>query len=712
MTAPVRTRSVGRPIERLDGRGKVTGTAPYAYDQPVAEPMYLYPLRASHPRATLLSMDGSAALAVHDSVRLLTADNAPRLPAGAPAALRVLQDADIAYYGQFIGAVLADTPEIARHAAALVTVAYDILGHDTEVRADHPDRYAPDMLHNGHSPPDADRGDWDAAVQAADAYVDRIYRTPGHHHVPLEPHTTVAIWTVEDGTEQVTLYESTQGAAVLQLRLAPALGLRPDQLKVIAPFVGGGFGAKVTPQAHHILTVMAARAVPGRAVKFAMPRRHTFVGTSYRTPTIQRVRLGARSDGSLTAIGHDSVQQTARHGEFTEPAALGSRSLYGSYAHSSSHRLVPLDVSVPGFMRAPGEGPGSFALESAMDELAVELGIDPVELRIRNEPATDPDSGRPFSSRDLIWCLRVGARRFGWGDRDPAPRTRQEGEWWLGTGVAAASYPFQAFPPSSAAVHALPGGRYRVELAAADIGTGAWTILSQIAADALDVAVPDVDVVIGSSSLPFALAAVGSAGTTAWSEAVLAAVAAFRSRHGAAPPVGAQAEGRAAPDTEGAKFARFSFGAQFAEVAVHADTGELRVRRMLGAFDVGRVINPRTARSQLIGGMVMGLSMALHEESVMDHRYGHVVNHDLASYHVAAHADVPDMQALWLGVPDPRHNTLGAKGLGEIGVVGVAAAIANAAWHATGRRVRELPLTVDDFTDLHSSAPSEIKETS
>jgi len=698
VTTTADLRFVGRSIERLDGPAKVTGTAPYAYEQPVSDPLYLYPLRSTIARGRVTCLDTADASAVHESVRILTPHNAHRLPDWAPADLRVLQDDSVAYHGQFVGAAIASTPEVARHAAELVRISYQPTAHDTQLRVDHPDRYAPEKVLDGSLVADVSHGDLDAGLIVADVALDLTYRTSGEHHVAMEPNTTVAIWNVIEGTDHLTLYDSNQGAWVIQAFLAPVLGLDASQLEVISPFVGGSFGSKTFPRPLHVLVALAARSVPGRPVKFALSRQHTFVGTAYRTPTIQRVRLGARWDGTLTAIGHDAVEQTARYGEFAEPTAVSSRMLYAAPARSTTHRLVPLDVCIPGFMRAPGEAPGSFALESAMDELAVELGIDPIELRIRNEPATDPDSGRPFSSRELVWCLREGATRFGWPERDPTPRHRLKDGWWIGTGVASASYPRQQhFPPSSATVRALTNDRYRVELAASDLGTGALTILTQIAADLLGVELGSVEVVIGSSSLPRALAAAGSMGTASWSEAIIAATDTFRATHGCTPVVGAHVTATAGPSADEKDFAMHAFGAQFAEVAVHADTGEIRTRRLLGVFDAGRVINPRTARSQLVGGMIMGLSMALHEHSVMDHRYGQVINHDLASYHVAAHADIPEIDAVWLGTPDPHYNTLGAKGIAEIGIVGVAAAIANAAYHATGVRVRSLPITLDNF---------------
>jgi len=370
--------------------------------------------------------------------------------------------------------------------------------------------------------------------------------------------------------------------------------------------------------------------------------------------------------------------------------------MYTARSRVTTHRLVPLDISTPGFMRAPGEMQGLFALESAMDELAADLGLDPIELRLRNEPETDPETGQPWSSRDVRWCLQEGAARFGWADRDPAPRQRLVDGCWVGTGVALGTFPRVWFPGTAARVTALAGGRYRVEIGAVDIGTGAWTILRQVAADALEVDLAEVSMEIGSSAMPSGAVAGGSAGTGMWSDAVAAACHAFRDQFGVAPPEDAQVTGDAGPAVE-SPYSRHAWCAQFAEVRVDADTGELRVTRLLGAFDVGRVINPRTARSQLVGGMTMALSAALFEDGVIDPRFGHVITQDLASYHVAAHADVLEVDAFWLGTPDPHFNRLGTKGLGEVGATGVAGAIANAAWHATGIRVRSLPMTPEHF---------------
>jgi xanthine dehydrogenase YagR molybdenum-binding subunit len=390
------------------------------------------------------------------------------------------------------------------------------------------------------------------------------------------------------------------------------------------------------------------------------------------------------------------VVQTSPVYEFVEQAAVPSRTVYAAPNRLTTHRVARLDVPIPFWMRAPGECPGMFGPEVAMDELAEECGIDPVELRIRNDTQTDPDTGKPFSHRELVGCLREGARRFGWDGRDPQPGTRREGEWLVGTGVATATYPGMTQPGSRVRIR-FSEGLYVVQVGAADIGTGTWTALTQIAADALECPADRVVLEIGDTDFPNATVEGGSSGISSWGSTVVAAAEAFRKEHGYETREGATVEAEAPEDTASERFALHSFGAQFAEVRVHRDTGEIRVPRMLGVFSVGRIINPRTARSQLIGGMTMGLSMALFEHSVMDPRFGHIVNHDFAEYHIAAHADVADIDAVWLDEADPEMNPMGSRGIGEIGIVGSAAAVANAAHHATGVRVRDLPITPDKF---------------
>jgi xanthine dehydrogenase YagR molybdenum-binding subunit len=507
----------------------------------------------------------------------------------------------------------------------------------------------------------------------------------------METHTTVARW---DGG-RFTLYDSTQGAHSLRKTLAPLFDLQPGDFHIIAPHVGGGFGSKGVAHAHDALACLAARVVPGRAVKVTLTRPQMFALAGYRTPTIQRFRLGADAQGHLSAIIHDVVEQTSRIKEFAEQTAAPTRIMYAAPNRRTTHRLAALDVPVPSWMRAPGETPGMYAGEVAMDELALACGIDPIELRIRNEPEVDPESGKPWSGRNLVGCLREGARRFGWEHRDPNPRARRENGWWIGMGVASSTYPRHSMPGSIATIRRGSDGRYAVRIGAVDIGTGTWTALTQIAADALACPVEAVKLEIGDTNHPNATVEGGSSGISSWGPAVVAAARKLREEHGGDPAAGAEATAGMPENPDEDRFAMHSFGAQFAEVHVHADTGEIRAARMLGVFSAGRIINPRLARSQFIGGMTMGLSMALLENSVLDARFGHVVTHDFAEYHIAANADVPDIEAIWLDESDPHSNPMGSRGIGEIGIVGAAAAVANAAWHATGIRVRDLPITAD-----------------
>ncbi len=437
---------------------------------------------------------------------------------------------------------------------------------------------------------------------------------------------------------------------------------------------------------HVVLAAMAARMV-GRPVRVVLSRQMMFSLVGYRTPTVQRLQLGASKNGDLTALAHDVWEQTSTVVEFAEQTAVCSRTMYDAPALRTTHRLVALDVPSPRWMRAPGEAPGMYALESAMDELAVALELDPIELRVRNDPDRDPETGLPFTSRGLVRCLREGASRFGWAPRDPEPGVRRDGPWLVGTGVAASMYPARS-APATATVRAEPGGRYCVEVNATDIGTGARTAMAQLAADALGVPLELLDIRIADSDLGQANVAGGSMGTASWGWAVTKAARQVREQGGGEANVDTKDDVGALPEAS-----RYGFGAQFVSVRVNAFTGEVRVPRMVGVFAVGRVVNPATARSQFIGGMTMGLGMALHEEGVFDPHFGDWVNHDLAEYHVPVNADVGDIDVAWLDEDDELVNPNGIKGIGEIGIVGTAAAVTNAVWHATGARLRDLPLT-------------------
>jgi len=676
-------------VNRVEAVDKVTGQARYAYEYQGADhewldrPAYAYPVQSPVARGHVLAVDAGDALAVPGVLAVLSCMDPPELASRDDAGLALFQTREVTYRGQPVAAVVASTLETARCAAGAVRVDYTSEPHDVRLRADDPGLYAPERV-NPALPADTEYGDVEAGLdpKTAAVRVDVTYTTPVLHNNPMEPHAALAAW---DPLGRLTVFDSSQGPSADRDTIAEVLGLPKPLVRVISAHVGGGFGSKGTTRPHAILAALAARAT-GRPVKIALTRQQMFELTGYRTPTIQRLRLGADASGKLTAVAHDVVEQTAIRTEFAEQTAACTRVMYATPAMRTTHRLVRLAVPAPSWMRAPGECPGMYALESAVDELAAAAGLDPVELRIRNEPAAEPESGLPFSSRNLVACMREGARRFGWTDRDPRPGVRREGRWLTGTGVAASTCPARRQP--SRATATAENGEFVIRIGAVDIGTGARTALTQIAAEALGVPPGRVRVELGDSDLPQAWLAGGSMGTASWGSAVVGACEDLLK--------GDDAEGTAdtADDVAGDQgWARHSFGAQFAEVRVDADTGEVRVPRLLGVFAVGRIIDQTLARSQFIGGMTMGLGMALMEQTVVDQAQGGFVRRDLAQYHIPACADVQDLDAVWIDEQDPHLNPMGAKGIGEIGIVGTAAAIGNAVWHATGRRVRDLPVT-------------------
>ena len=701
MTMQSTIHATGAPLNRIDGVQKVTGAAKYAYEYPVEGVTYVFPVQSTIAKGRVVSIDASAARALPGVIAMLSHENAPRIAPLDDQDLAVFQSDAVAYRGQFVAAVVAETLETARQAASMVAVRYEDQPHDVELAASRSDLYKPEYVPQKAAPfyaADSAQGDVEAALAAAPVSLDHTYTTPAEHHNPLEPHTTLAIWSDDGNGESVTVYDTCQGVDIRLNDIATAFGLSPERVRVIAPYVGGGFGSRGFTHPYAILAVMAAH-VAGRPAKLAQTRQQMFGPVGYRSPTIQRVRLGAGGDGQLTAIAHEVVAQTNALYEMTEPAAVATRTMYAAPNRRTTHRLARLDLPANSWMRAPGESPGMFALESAMDELAVACGLDPIELRVRNEPAVDPETGRPFSSRGLVACLREGAQRFGWAKRDLQPRTHRAGRWLVGTGVAASTYPAVQLP-ASAHVAVDAAGRYRVRIAAEDVGQGAWTVLTQIAADALEVPVEQVQLDIGDSALPQAFPAWGSTGTASWGWAIVDGAQKLRTRlrdefGGVVPAAGLEADGAFNGNPEAQQFSMHAFGAQFAEVRVNEDTGEVRVPRLLGVFASGHIVNPKTARSQFLGGMTWGLSMALHEESVLDPRFGDYVNHDFAEYHIATNADVGEIDVSWIEEDDPHVNPMGVKGIGELGIVGTAAAIANAVYHATGIRVRDLPITLD-----------------
>ncbi|GHF21120.1 xanthine dehydrogenase family protein molybdopterin-binding subunit [Streptomyces morookaense] len=695
-TTGLAPRAVGTPHVRLEGRDKVTGAARYAADFPADGLAHGWIVTSTVARGRIASVDDLPALKMPGVLAVLHHGNAPRLKEdfagtfGPDATTQILQHDRVPHAGWPVACVVAETPEQAREAAETLVVTYDTEPHDVDFRPGHPAAYTPDASPAG--PGRAEKGDVEAELAASDVVVDAHYSTPELYHNAMEPHAAMAYW--DDGRLEVV--DTTQGAYATAQDLAQLFGLDPASVHLRSEHVGGGFGSKAQVRAHLILAVMATNLL-GRPVRIALTRPQMFSLIGHRSRTAQRVRLGAGTDGRLRALEHTALSATSTLREFVEPSAAYGRTMYDANGHRTVNNVLPLDVPTPTYMRAPGEAPGSFAMECALDELAERCGLDPIALRARNEPSVGPVSGLPYAGHRLLDCFAEGARRFGWAERDPRPGVRRDGRWLIGTGTAAASF-FTGVFPVTAAVTANADGTFTVRITAADIGTGARTALTQLAVEALDVEPSRVRLLIADSDFGNAWLAGGSMGTRSWGWAIQLAARELRERLalGAAVP----ADGLTVrSDTEQAVRAlaaaeRHAYGAQFAEVAVDPGTGEIRVRRMLGIFAAGRIVNPLTARSQLTGGMIWGLSAALHEEGIRDAASGALVNADLAGYHYAAHADVPAIEADWLDDPDPD-DPVGIKGIGEIGAVGSAAAVANAVWHATGVRHRDLPIRPD-----------------
>lgn len=682
--------AVGTPRPRVEARLKVTGTADYAADVPVPDVVHGWMLTATVSRGRVRDLDASEALALPGTLGVLDHRNAPRLNPeignyfGPDGSVLLLQTADIAYAGQPVALVVAETPEQARAAAAAVRVTYDVEPHDVDLIPEHP-AARPASTAFG---PEADTGDVDAELAASAVVVEERYRTPEESHCAMEPHSAT-VWWADDHIHAV---DSNQGAFSVAEVLAKLWSIDRERVHVRSEHVGGGFGGKSACGPQMILGSMAAREF-GRPVRITITRAQVFATTSSRPPTDQLLTIGADADGRLRAIHHRAAYALSPLAEYIEGCTEQAKILYAASAIRTQLTAVPLDVLPPASMRGPGATPGSFALESAMDELAERLDLDPLELRMRNQPTVTPVTGIPFSTRRLVSCMREGARRFDWAARHPRPRSRREGPLLIGTGVACTSFGAGVFP-STASITAETDGTFTVSVGASDIGTGARTVLTAVAADALGVGTERIRLRLGDSDLGMAWGAGGSRGTTSWSFAVVeAARKLLRDPVDQGRPVTATVDTTSMIDFRPGQ-ERQTFSSVFAEVTVDPATGEIRVRRLLGMFAVGRVINPLLARSQMVGGMIMGLSMALHEESLRDPRTGGLVNGDLAGYHIAAHADVPEVEADFVPDYEPQDPS-GVNGLGEIGTAGTAAAIANAVWHATGTRQRTLPIRLD-----------------
>ena len=739
--APVHIRmgsSIGQPLTRREGVLKTTGAACYAADHHPPGMVYAALAVSRIARGRVTALDVAAAKAHAGVIEVMTPANAPKLALDPDAKLHpfmfrmeLLQNDTVRYPNQPIAVVVAETLEAATEGAALLAPEY--AAEAARVGLDSGDSFVPQAVGAG-SPAEESNGDVEAGLAAAAVRVEAVYETPAQYHNAMEPHAIVAAW---DG-DTLSIDTPSQGMAMAQERIAGLFGIAAADIHIRSPFLGGGFGSKGLISGPQILGIMAARLV-GRPVKLVLRREQMFGPVGHRAPTRQTLRLGADRDGRLTALSHHALTATSTFDDFIEPSANASHATYASPAIRTSHAAVRIDTGTPLFMRAPGEASGNAALESAIDEMALACGMDPLAFRLKNYAEVEPMSGKPFSSKALRECYQQGADRFGWGGRPQAPRQMRDAAGMLvGWGVGTAVFPALMFQGQARAVLRRDGSGV-VEIGAHDMGQGAWTALAQIAADALGLAPERVEFRSGSSDLPDAGIAGGSAHTATAGAAihgagaeVIARLAELATGDQRSPLFGAgnagviaqggrlrrrddaavsenyadilvraereaiegRGTGAADPAVQSA-YATQAHGAVFAEVTVDPDFGQVRVTRLVGAFAAGTIVNPRMVRSQYCGGMIWGVSFALHEHAVMDRRTGRVMNADLAGYHVPVNADVPHVEAILVEERDEHVNALGIKGVGEIGITGTAAAIANAVWHATGVRVRSFPITLD-----------------
>lgn len=706
------TNFIGQPTSRVDGRLKVTGGATYAAEFDVPGLAHGAIVRSTVAKGRIASIDSAAAERAPGVLAVLTHRNAPRLAYRAHKApvdpdvgerLHVLQDDRVSHQGQPIALVIAERLEQATHAAALVRVTYVPETGTTDITGVEPVLATRQQTDQGERrPPETGRGDAEGALAAAEVKIDQTYVIPRENHNPIEMHATIAAW---DG-DRLTLWDKTQWVHNTADEIAAVFGIPAQDVRVVSPFVGGAFGSGLRTWPHVTLAALGAR-IAKRPVKVMLSRREMYYSVGYRPHTVQRVALGASREGRLSAIVHDGYQETSTYEEYSEALVNASRFLHSCPNVYTRQRSVPMNVNTPTFMRGPGEASGIFALESAMDELAAALNIDPVELRLRNEPEQDEFRKLPFSSRSMRECYRLAAERFGWSRRNPKPRLMRDGPWLLGWGMASATYPTN-FALASAKARLLPDGTAEVMSAASDMGPGTWTSMTQVAAETLGLPIERVKFILGDTRLPRAPVHGGSMTMSSVGSAVQAACRRARedalARGGGNDltdamrrlnqPVEASADVK--PGAESQRYSMHAFGAVFVEVAVDPDLGETRVQRIVGAYGAGRIVNPKTARSQCIGGMIGGIGMALMEHSVVDARNGRVPNANFAEYAVPVHADTPPvMDVIFVEEHDPHVNPLGVKGVGEIAMVGVAPAITNAIFHATGKRIRTLPVTPD-----------------
>ncbi|MBS0220851.1 MAG: xanthine dehydrogenase family protein molybdopterin-binding subunit [Proteobacteria bacterium] len=690
---------IGQPLDRIDGKAKVTGRARYAADVPASmPPAHGVLVTSTIGRGEITRIEADDAERSPGILLIMSHENVPAQAPFKPSGLGGSRHARakpqfngtrVHYYGEPVALVVAETFEQATAAARLVRVSYRTESGSYDLAEGRRLAYPPEHIVVGKT--DSRIGDVDRALASSAAKVDATYTTPYQSHNPMELVASLAEWS----GDKLTVHCATQLVNSAHRSIASTLRLPLEKVEVVSEYIGGGFGGKLPIYGDAILAAIAAKQL-NRPVKIVLTRQQMFSVTTHRAATIQRIRLAAGEDGKLSAVAHEAWTQSARMDEFAEGVAASTRAMYAAPNRLTTHRVVPLDLPVSDSMRAPGDAVGQLALEQAMDELAEKLDLDPIELRLRNEPDRDPETHVPFSTRALVPCLTQGAEQFGWNRRSKIPGRLKDSHWLVGLGMAAAIRPNYR-QPAHARVRMDANKHVTVEMDMTDIGTGSYTILAQVAADTLQVPVEAVSVNLGHSTYPETPGSGGSFGAASCTSALYDVCVALKKKIDAGEsPGNLQAEGQSEPGSEYENFSQYSYGAHFAEVAVDSVTGEIRLRRMLGIFDAGRILNAKTARSQLIGGMLWGVSSALHENAVVDVRSGAFVNHDLAGYHVPVHADVPTaVDAVMLAGFDDKSSPLGSKGVGELGICGAGAAIANAVYNACGVRVRDYPITPD-----------------
>ena len=717
---------MGKPVDRVEGRLKVMGKAPYAHEimEGGTAAAHGYIVQATISKGSISAMNTSAAERAPGVLLVMTHLNAPKqapwgpieLPDRYARSIPQLSSNKVQYYGQPVAYVVANTFEQARSASKLISIAYaQVAGeHDMQnpkLQAELQTTFFGEPLVNGS------KTDFEKAFAASSVTIDGNYTTPAHAAAPMEPPATLAYW---EGSKLI-VHCSAQLINSAQQGVASTLQVPLGNVRLVSRYIGGGFGSKLPIYGDVILTALAARELR-RPVKTAMTRQQMFHVTSHRSNTVQRLRLGASSDGKLAAVGHEAWSNGASYDNFFEPSALQTRLLYAAPERYTPHYLTKLDLPVSDSTRAPGEAVGMIAIEVAMDELAEKLKLDPIELRLRNEPAKDVDKNVPFSSRNLVACMKDGAARFGWSQRSAIPAQKREGRWLIGMGMAA-GIRSNVMMPSKCDVALNRDGILIVKMAMTDIGTGSYTVLTQIAAEMMGLPIERVRMELGDSDFPATPGSGGSWGAASSGSGLFDACTNLRAKlaekmginvadatfangslSGAgktetlgalAGTLGMQASGEIKPGAMAKQFSQQGYGAHFAEAAVNIDTGEIRVRRLLGVFAAGRILNEKTAKSQISGAMIWGVGSALHEDAVIDKRDGHFVNHDLAEYHMPSHADIPKIDVFFLNEIDDKTNPLKIKGVGELGICGSGAAVANAVYNATGVRVRDFPITLD-----------------